>query len=91
MTPEERERTMEFILQQQAQFSVDLQREHEERLKDRPRLARLETVFVQLTELAQIQSQRIEQTEQRTEQNERTSREMLSRLDRILGRLADKN
>ena len=84
MTPEERERTMEFILQQQAQFSVDLQREHEERLKDRPRLARLEAVFVKLTELAQIQSQRLEQ-------NERTPREVLARLDRILDRLADKN
>ena len=84
MTPEERERTMEFSLEQQAQFFVALQREHEDRVKDRPRLARLEAVFIQLTELAQIQSRRIEQ-------NERTSKEMLSRLDRILDRLVDKN
>ena len=88
MTPEERERTMEFILQQQAQFAADLEKEHEERLqnqaRDQARITRVETCVVLLTELAQIQSQRLEEYE-------RTSNEMLARLDRILDRLADKN
>jgi anti-sigma-K factor RskA len=52
MTDEERRRTMEFILEQQAQFAANIQRHEEnfrqleeERIRDRPRLARVEESF----------------------------------------------
>jgi hypothetical protein len=42
MTNEEMQKTMEFILEHQAQFAVNIQRLQEERIRDQPRLARLE-------------------------------------------------
>jgi hypothetical protein len=53
MTNEEIQRTMEFILEQQAQFEVNIQRLQEERLNDGPRLNRLEESFQLLVQLAQ--------------------------------------
>lgn len=53
MTNEEMQRTMEFIVQQQAQFAANIQRLQEERLSDRPRLSRLEQSFQLLVRLAQ--------------------------------------
>lgn len=50
MTDEERRRTMEFILEQQAQFTVHFQQLKEERVRDRPRLARLEKSFQRFSE-----------------------------------------
>lgn len=52
MTGDEMERTMQFILKQQAQFTANIQILQEERTRDAKRLARLERAFVQLTELA---------------------------------------
>ena len=40
MTPEELQNTIDFIVRQQAQFSADIQREHEERLRDREEIVR---------------------------------------------------
>ena len=80
MTPEELERSMVFLIRQQAQFDANiqrleanLQREREERSHDKPRIARVELAVVRLTELAEIQSQRID------------------RLDRIIERLSENN
>src|ERR1700730_6223415 len=53
MTNEEMQKTMEFILEQQSQFAVNIQRLQEERLRDHPRLARLEGSFQLLVQLAQ--------------------------------------
>ena len=53
MTNEEMQKTMEFILEQQAQFAVNIHRLQEERLRDHPRLARLEDSFQLLVQLAQ--------------------------------------
>ena len=91
MTWEEMERTMDFIVRQQAQFTInhqnldasmhrletnlqrletnlqrletDLQREHDERIHDKARIARVEACMVMLTELAEIQSRRIDRNE----------------------------
>jgi hypothetical protein len=52
MTNEEIQRTMEFILEQQAQFAANIQRLQEERLSDGPRLNRLEESFQLLVQLA---------------------------------------
>jgi len=40
MTNEEMHRTMEFIIEQQAQFATNIQRLQEERIRDNPRLTR---------------------------------------------------
>jgi hypothetical protein len=53
MTNEEMQKTMEFILEQQAQFEFNFQRLQEERLRDQPRLIRLEESFQSLVQLAQ--------------------------------------
>ena len=70
MTFEELQRSMEFIVQQQAQFTADIQKEREERLRnevrDQPRIARVERCVVLLTELAEIGSRRIDRLDQIT-------------------------
>ena len=60
MTNEEIQRTMEFILEQQAQFAVNIQRLQEERLRDSPRTIRLEESFQLLVELAQNTDTRLD-------------------------------
>lgn len=60
MTNEEIQKTMEFILEQQAQFAANIQRLQEERLSDRPRLARLEESFQLLVQLAQTSDTRLD-------------------------------
>ena len=63
MTNEEIQKTMEFILQQQAQFAVNIQRLQEERLCDNPRLTRLEESFQLLVQLAQTTDTRLDAVE----------------------------
>lgn len=63
MTNEERHRTMEFILEQQAHFAAHLQQLEEERIRDRPRLARLEESFQRLVQLAEISDSRLDRLE----------------------------
>lgn len=53
MTPEEMQRTMEFIVQQQAQFAVNIQLLQEERMRDSARIARLGESFPLPVQLAQ--------------------------------------
>jgi chromosome segregation ATPase len=63
MTNEEMRKTMEFILEQQAQFAVNIQRLQQEQLRDRPRLARLEDSFKLLVELAETSDTRMDATD----------------------------
>ena len=60
MTPEEMQRAIEFIIQHQAQFAANIDRLDADRQKDLPRLARVEAAFVTLTEIADIQSRRLD-------------------------------
>ncbi|MGH9933045.1 MAG: hypothetical protein ACREA9_28005 [Pyrinomonadaceae bacterium] len=60
MTEEEIRKTMEFILEQQAQFAANIQRLQEERAKDNPRLTRLEESFLLLVQLAQTTDNRLD-------------------------------
>ena len=53
MTNEEMQRTMEFIVEQQAQFAANIQRLQEERIRDTPRITRLEESFQLLVRLAE--------------------------------------
>ena len=65
MTNDELRRKMEFIVEQQAQFAASIQRMEEERVRDRPRLARVEESFVVLVQLAQNSDSRIDAIETR--------------------------
>lgn len=66
MTNDEIQRTMEFILDQQAQFAANIQRLQEERLSDTPRLTRLEESFQLLVQLAQATDVRLDSIESNT-------------------------
>lgn len=67
MTNEDRQRTMDFILQQQAKFAASVERLEEERIRDRPRLARFEESFQTVVELLKIQESRLDRVEFRTD------------------------
>jgi hypothetical protein len=56
-------RTMEFIVEQQAQFAANTQRLQEERIRDNPRLTRLEESFQLLVQLAQTTDIRLDRLE----------------------------
>jgi hypothetical protein len=66
MTNEEMHRTMEFIVEQQAQFAANIQRLQEERIRDNPRLMRLEESFQLLVQLAQTTDIRLDRLESST-------------------------
>jgi len=94
MTPQELEGTVEFILQHQAQAAV-----HLERLAQRQ--GEMQSLLLQMTELAQVQSRRLDRHDDTLRSVDGTLRsidgtlrsiqvwqqEALSRLDRILDRL----
>jgi len=63
MTDEDIRKTMEFIIEQQAQFAANIQRLQEERARDTPRLARLEESFQLLVQLAQTTDTRLDTLE----------------------------
>jgi hypothetical protein len=63
MTNEEIQRTMEFILGQQAQFATNIHRLQEERIRDHPRLTRLEESFQVLVQLAENTDRRLDRLE----------------------------
>src|SRR6266496_2189851 len=73
MTNEEIQKTMEFILEQQAQFAVNIQRLQEERVRDNPRLTRLEESFQLLVQLAQNTDTRLDRIESTTTALESTT------------------
>ena len=82
MTNEEMQSTMEFILEQQAQFASRIG-------KDEARLARLEDAFVTLVELARIADERQDKTDESAVAfNERLDT-MMSLTDSKLAELAD--
>lgn len=72
MTNEEMQRTMQFLLEQQAQFTVRLQKDEEqikkdeERIaKDEERIARVENAILLLTELARRADERMDDADKR--------------------------
>ena len=75
MIGDEMERTMQFILEQQAQFMANIQIPQEQRVRDGERLSRLEGAFVQLTELAVSANERMNEHDARIkEHGERLAR-----------------
>lgn len=63
MNNEEIQKTMEFILEQQAQFAANIQKLQEERMRDDSRIKRLEESFQLLVKLAQSTDTRLETLE----------------------------
>ena len=63
MNNEEIQKTMEFILEQQAQFAANIQKLQEERMRDDPRIKRLEESFQLLVQLAQSTDTRLDTLE----------------------------
>lgn len=63
MTNEEMQKTMEFILEQQAQFAANIQKLQEERMRDDSRIKRLEESFQLLVQLAQSTDTRLDTLE----------------------------
>ena len=59
MTNEELEKTMQFIVEQQAQFAANIQRIEEERERDSARTTRLEESFHLLVQLAGSHDERL--------------------------------
>ena len=59
MTNEEMEKTMQFIVEQQAQFASNFQRMEEARGKDSARVTRLEESFQLLVQLAESHDERL--------------------------------
>ena len=106
MTPEELQRTIDFILEHERQCAAKLdnlakavEQERQDRLKDLPRLARVEAAFVTLTEIADIQSSRLDSHDQEfntllkqtEEQAEERHREVMAYLKQIVDRLTGLN
>jgi chromosome segregation ATPase len=65
MINDDMERTMQFILEQQAQFMANIQILQEQRVRDTERLARVERAFVQLTDLALSANERMNEHDAR--------------------------
>lgn len=59
MTNEEIERTMQFILEQQAQFAANFQKMEEARQRDTSRITQMEESFRLLVQLAQSHDERL--------------------------------
>ncbi len=80
MAPQELERTLDFILHHEARTAARLD-SMSERQKE------MQLLLVQMTELAQVQSRRLDRHDETFRSWQVWQREALSRLDEILVRL----
>ena len=83
MNSEQVERTIEFILEHQAQTVV-----HLEHLASHSR--DVQTAILTLSDLADVQSRRLDRETDRLNYHDRSQKEVLARLDEILRRLTDR-
>ena len=88
MTNEEIQQTIEFILGQQAQFAANIQRLQEERIRDNPRLTRLEESFQLLVRLAENSDTRLDKLESSTSALENRLESSASTLEANMAALA---
>ena|SRR5579883_1476501 len=88
MTPEERERTIEFIIRSQARLVAAQEQDREGRLEfegwAKKILANMSEDRQRLNELLQIQSRRLDESEARLERAEREDREAQQRHKELL-------
>ena len=88
MTNEEMQRTMEFIVEQQAQFAANIQRLQEERIRDTPRITRLEESFQLLVRLAENSDLRMDRIESTTTALESTTTPLESTTSALAANMA---
>ena len=89
MGNEEIQRTMEFILQQQAQFAANIQRLQEERFDDNSRFVRLEESFELLVRLAENSDSRLDLANTRVDRLESILENNLTTLGTRMQALAE--
>jgi len=83
MMNERMRRNMEFIVEQQARIAAHLEQLEEERVRDRPRLARLERSFQTVVELLKISETRLDRLESRADVHETRSNELEVNMARL--------
>jgi len=87
VTNEHMRRTMEFIVEQQAQMAAHLQQLEEERIRDRPRMARLEQSFLELVEFNKTVDSRLGRSESESNRLENALAAFIEKSDSRLTRL----
>jgi C4-type Zn-finger protein len=84
MTNEEMQRTMEFIVQQQAQFSVDIQELREAQVRGEERVTRMEGVILRLVDVVEKVVEVQARTDQKlVEVDERLSQKLAETDERL--------
>jgi hypothetical protein len=95
MTPEELNRTIEFIIQSQARLAAAQEQDREDRLKleewSKGLFSRLSLLSEQQTRLSDHQSQRMDRYDEWLRQNADFQRQALRLLNSILDRLPPPN
>ena len=87
MTPQEIERTLEFIVEQQAQTAVLMHQTRVDLQRQTERQDKMQSMIELMTELAQVQSQRLDRHDESFKAMQAWQREALSRLDQLLERV----
>jgi hypothetical protein len=88
VTPQEIERTLEFILQHEAQTAFHLEQLAARQDEMQSMQKRQDSMITLMTELAQVQSQRLDLHDETFKSMHLWQREALARLDEILRRLS---
>ena len=83
MNSEEIQRTMDFILGQQAQIAASFQRHYEERKPDSARMKRLEEAFQLVAQLAQATETRLKRPETTSSKLEVRSSNLDARMEEL--------
>jgi len=87
MTSEEINRTIEFILQHEAQTSIQLQELAKNQARHENLFAQIAVQGKRMGELLEIQSRRLDRAEKADQAAQRRHEELIKRLDRIFDRL----
>ena len=87
MTSDEINRTIEFILQHQAQTSIHLDEIAKNQARNDHLFAQMAIQGQRMGELLEIQSRRLDRAEKADQAAQKRHEELMKRLDRILDRL----
>ena len=91
MTPEQIDRTFQFILEHQAQATINIEQLTAAVRTGEPRTKHMQSLLVTMTELVQIQSRRLDRHDDDFRAVQTQNAECLSRLDQILKKLKKTN
>ena len=91
MTPEQLARTVQFIIEHQAQAAIHIEQLSAAFRTEQARTPNMQSLLVTMTELAQVQSRRVDRHDEDFRAIQAQNEDCLARLDQILGRLKDTN